>query len=136
MPTPVSATVATTSSYSAPTREGHAPSFGRELDRVRQEIREDLMEPLAIAHDEVRAIEVRHELDLLRDRGGSELVRGGPEHGGQVQRRVLELHLARDDPRDVHDVVDELPLQPDAPLHRLERADSSVRCRAARASRA
>src|SRR5690606_1598041 len=84
------------------------PVLGRVLDRVGEQVAEDLADPPLVALDHGDGIgQPRLEGDALRLRGGAELARdlgGDPPH---VHRLLLEPELARLGAGDVEDVIDQ-----------------------------
>ena len=89
-----------------------APLGRGELDRVREEVPHDLVEPAGVRGEGARA-RVQHGLhpDGLGLDRGLERVEHGLDHGRGIHRLHLEPHLAGDDPRDVEDVGDEPALE-------------------------
>lgn len=104
-------------------RDANVAAGGCELDRVRDEIPDDLLKPIRIDGDgRERRVEIRRDVNSLRL--GSRLQ--------SMERRVHErleprgyrgqLELAGDDARDVEQVFDEARLRPSGALDRLNRA--------------
>src|SRR5262249_52868049 len=102
-------------------REHDAAPRRRELERVPDKVRKYLVQALPVPDDDGAVPDAQVELDPLRDRGRHELVGRLAEQSGEVDRRALELDASGDDARHVHDVVDELRLEPDAALDRVDR---------------
>jgi hypothetical protein len=65
-------------------------------------------------------VEIGHDLDPLRVGRRARRVDGGADDGGEVHGRVVDADLARDDARDVEDVLDELSLRLRVPVDDLE----------------
>src|SRR5919204_10165 len=90
----------------------HAPARGRELDGVREEVPEDLLQALGVARDlRGRVVEARLNLDLFGLRGGAHRLDGGAHDRAQLDAPRVETHLPRDDARHVEQVVDDLLLR-------------------------
>ena len=86
-----------------------AAAFRSELDRVGEQVSHDLLQPPRVArHRRQRAGQGALEADALGLRGRRGGVEGRLDHGPQLERTRLEGELARDDPRRVEQVVDEL----------------------------
>ncbi len=88
-----------------------AAPLGRELDGVREEVPDDLLEPCGIAGDRTcERIEHLLNADLLgiggREHGGE----GGFDDLGKVQPLDVEPQVPRDDAGDVEQVLDDLGL--------------------------
>ena len=123
MPCPVSLTAISTLALDLAQTHVDAPTLGRELDGVGQEIPDHLLQAIGVA---------RHRPGPRVERGdqGQILARGGGAHG--LDRRLhhrdrvhdpdFEAQLAADDPRDVEQVLDQLALSARVPLDGLERA--------------
>ena len=115
-------------------RQVHGAAFRRELDGVRQQIPDDLLEPRAVrveradrrlrVDDDLDPLGVGHRLDDV-DRRADDVV--------HVDGRAREAELAGHDPRDVEQIVDQLGLPPRAVVDRVRRARALrvVECAAA-----
>ena len=106
MPRPVSCTTTSTAPYVDRALDAHAPG-PRVLERVRDEVPEDLDEPVAVAHD------LRQGGQVLLE-GEPAAIRLDPEGGGhvaedghEVDELPAELHPARLDLGDVQEIVDQ-----------------------------
>src|SRR6185295_19019151 len=99
----------------------------RELDRVREQVADDLLEPRGFA---ARAQELRlkphADPRLLRLRVRARELDGGGDDRGEVDAADLERELPGGDPRHVEEVVDQARLQADAPDDRLVRGLAAV----------
>jgi hypothetical protein len=80
-----------------------------ELDRVREQVEDDLAEPALVAEDRLgQAVAQRvGQLDALPRRGRGHDVEGALDRGPERERLGLEVDLARLDLREVEDVVDD-----------------------------
>ena len=105
-------------------RDDHAPARRRELDRVRDQVPDDLLDAVGIAQDPVllAGMVVEAHLDLLAFGGEAHRVHRGPDHGGERRRLQGQPELAGDDARDVEQVVDQLGLRRHVALDHLESA--------------
>ena len=85
-----------------------AAAVGRELDRVGQQVEQDLLE-LALVGDDLAELRVarRAERDAVPLRALAHQRHRVGERGRQVERRKLELHAPGLDLRQVEDVVDQ-----------------------------
>jgi hypothetical protein len=84
---------------------GNTSATRRELHRVRQQIPEDLLEPIGISDERLPApAEVGHELDALRGGGRSNHVDGRLDHGDDVAWLGVEADLPGSDPRRIQHV--------------------------------
>ena len=93
-------------------RDLHAAALRRELDRVRQQVPDDLLQPVGVAGDERRrAGRARLEADALGVGGGPHRLDRRLDHGRELDRLHVEPQLAGDDPRHVEQVLDELRLR-------------------------
>ena len=103
-------------------RDGHAAARRRELDRVRDQVPDDLLDAVGIAQDPVllARMVVEAHLDLLAFGGEAHRVHRGPDHGGERRRLQGQPELAGDDARDVEQVVDQLGLRRHVALDHLE----------------
>ena len=87
---------------------GHAP-LRRELDRVAEQVPQDLSHPAGVGDDRRRAPvrDLVAGLEPLLDRRGGHLGQGVLDDAGDVDRLGLDLELARLDLREIEDVADE-----------------------------
>ena len=98
---------------SAGARQAHGdhPAFRGELDRVVDEVPEDLLQPIRVSFDaRRRGIQRNVESDALRVGRRANRLDRRLHHRHQVDRAELEPQLARNDPRAIEDVFDELHL--------------------------
>ena len=94
-----------------------------ELHRIDEQVPHDLLEPVRIARDRPRArIEHALQTDPLGFGGRPHGVEGRLDDGREIHLADVEAHLARDDARDVEQVVDQLDLGVGIALDDLERA--------------
>ena len=94
---------------------------GRELDRVRQQVPDDLLQAVGIA---AQGPDRRHrdgELDVLGRRRRLHGRRRRVDHRGQVERPDAEADLPGDDPGDVQQVLDELGHRLGVAIDRVQR---------------
>src|SRR5207237_5445788 len=95
-------------------------AFRRELDRVQEQVRHDLLQPGGVALDEPeRGIGLRGDADLFRVGDRLRRLQRIVHDVGDVDGRAFEPQLARDDARDVEQIVDELRLPARAVVDRL-----------------
>ena len=95
----------------------------RELDRIDDEIADDLLQPLRVAAHEVAGrIDARVQRDGPRAGRRAERLDGGGDDPAEVHRRQLETEAPRHDAGHVEDVFDELRLELCVALDDLERA--------------
>ena len=90
--------------------EPHRALVG-ELDRVREQVLQDLLEPLLVGDDrrrDVRADHLHRELERLLLRERPERPLSELAHVGELELGGLDLHLPRLDLRQVEDVVDQV----------------------------
>ena len=98
----------------------HAAPLGRELDRVREQIPHDLLEPLGIARDGADlGVEYRLQLDGFGCGCRPHDLDRCLDDAGEMNGAYLDTHLAGDDAGHFEQVVDDLRLAPGAPLDRL-----------------
>ena len=103
-------------------REVHVSLVGRELDRVGQEVPEDLLQAVGIREDGPhRRVDAHAERDRLGGRRGPHGIDGGRRHRRRLDRACRDPQLAGDDARDVEQVLDELGERGRAALDRLQR---------------
>ena len=123
MPSPVSRTL--TSTLRAVARASatcDAAAARRELDRVGEQVPEDLLQPARVAGDRCRAVRVEHrsQADALgARRPGATVSTRGVDDAGEVQRLHVQPHLAGDDPAHVEQVLDDLRLRAGVALDRV-----------------
>ena len=88
--------------------DGHA-SGGGELDRVVDQVGQDLAQSRDVADDPIgyALVDAVGEFEFLGGRGDGEQVECFLDAGGQVDRLQFEVHLARLDLGEVEDVVDD-----------------------------
>jgi len=79
-----------------------------ELDRVRQEVPDDLLQPVAIAARLGHGGNVGRDRHALRFGGGPQRVERAANDLADVDARHVQDHLAVHDPRHVEDVLDQL----------------------------
>ena len=107
-----------------------AAAAGRELDRVRQQVPDHLLQPLRIArHRHAGLIDRRLQPDALRRRRRRHRFERLVDHARQVHRADVQPQLAGDDPRDVEDVADQLLLQLGVALDGLEHRRQALAAR-------
>ena len=121
---PVSATATLTSPFCAPSAEVDATARGRPMERVGEQVRDDLQHPVAVG-DEHRSLA---ELQVVLDPAGPRLLGerrvGALAEAPHVDLLAQEREAARVELGEVEDVTDE-PLEP----HRLLATTSSERPR-------
>src|SRR5262249_11262186 len=93
----------------------------RELDRIRQQVAQHLLQALGIAEGDPAMDDARVEPDVPRRSDRSELVARLAHRRGDVERARVERELSADDAGHVQQVVDELRLEARAALDRLQR---------------
>src|SRR2546422_5227758 len=100
-----------------------ATALGRELDGVREQVPDHLLQAATVApHPACCAAEDRLEPDALRLRRRTDGHDRGGDHVPQVHRPSLQAKLAGSDARDVRQVLDQPGERRDIALDRLERA--------------
>ncbi len=121
MPRPVSETRVCDLRLAALERHLDAPAARRELDGVRQEVPDDLLQAIGVAGDRPGVgIQMSDELEALGvDRGPYRVQRRG-DHGGEVDRTRLDPELPGHDPGHVQEVLDHPGLGTGVPLDHLE----------------
>ena len=84
------------------------PAGRRELERVGEQVLEDLLQPMRIGEDRFRHLrrQGNQELDPLGQRGPEHALHD-PAHDAQLDRLDVHLQLARLDPREVEDLIDQ-----------------------------
>ena len=98
-----------------------AATAGRELDRVREQVPDHLLQPIGVTEDPPRRrVDEAGKRDRLRLRCGRERVGCRLDDRSQLEGTAVELQLARHDAGDVEQVVDEARLGPGVPVHRLD----------------
>ena len=102
-------------------READFAAARAELHRIREEVPDDLLEAIRIADDldHVR-IDLADDGDVLGFGGWPGGLEGVAHDVAEIDRREVEAQLARDDPRHVEDVLDELDLDGGVALDDLE----------------
>ena len=104
-------------------RELDASFRRRELDGVRQQVPDHLLDAVRICNAQDRpAVVVGLELNLLGVGSAAHDVEGRVGQLGQVDGRRLKTELARHDPRDIEQVVDQLRLRAGVARDRGKRA--------------
>ena len=129
MPTPLSRTVELARRPRRRQRHVDASALRRELHGVREQVPDDLLQPVGVAdHAHARAsmsaLDRRSAWPARRrpDRRRSPL-----DDGREVDRRDVEPQLAGDDARDVEEVLDEAHLRAGVALDAAERALARLR---------
>ena len=85
-----------------------AAAFGRELDRIRYEIDDDLLQGTFVGHELAAArIDIRRHALALFAGTGERNGQGLFDDGLGIERDRLDIHFARLDLRDVENVIDE-----------------------------
>src|SRR5581483_11542803 len=98
------------------------PTLRYELDRVREEVGHDLLQPGRVATNaDAERRQVAPEDDALRLRRGTRLLDGDLDDRRQVDHPELERQLAGGDARDVEQILDQADLEPRIALDALER---------------
>jgi hypothetical protein len=101
----------------------HPTLSGRELDGVRHEVHDHLVQAQPVApHGDEAGLDVERQKDALLLGRMPERLDGLLDQGREVQHAKVELRLAGDDARDVEEIVDELRLKTRVPLDGLEPA--------------
>ena len=109
MPRPVSLTVTSTCELTRDRRSCTLPPRGGELDRVGQQVPDDLLEAFAITgYRRRQRIDDGLEPDAFGVRGGQHGGARVVQDRGKVHRRDVQAEPAGDDARDVEDVLDDL----------------------------
>ena len=105
-----------------------AAALGGELDRVRQQVVEHLLQAVEVAvdHDFVR-IGGETQLDPLRLRELARIGDRGIDDVDDVDALQVEIELAADDARGIEQIIDEPGLMVDVALDRLGRAPDQCR---------
>ena len=92
-------------------RDLHLAALGRELDRVREQVPNDLLQPAAVAEYWSRVgIQHRFDANVLGVGGRTHRVDGGADDLRQVDGGDIQPHLARNDAAHIEQVFDELRL--------------------------
>src|SRR5262245_25671966 len=106
----------------APEARFDAPAFIRELDGVREQIPDDLLQTVGVAEDHaVRRLNHLVQNDPFRFGAGPDDIDGGMKDVFDRDRLSVELEAAGDDPRGVEDVLDHLGLRLRALHYHLQR---------------
>ncbi len=96
-------------------------ALGRKLDRVREQIPDDLLQPCRIAGDAVGlGIEHMANLDFLGRGGRHDRFDRAEDDRGKVGRLDIEPHLARDNAIHVEQILNQLCLGAGIALDRFE----------------
>ena len=104
------------------------PAAWGELDGIRQEIPDDLLQTLRVARDgHARPIDGGLQLDALRGRGRRHCFQRILNYACEIDRPHVQAKLAGDDPRDIEDIADELFLELGISLDRLEDRGETLR---------
>ena len=115
-------------------REIHAALVGCELDGVRQEVREDLLQAVGIRDDGPhRLVDVDTQSDRLGGRRGLHGLDGRRHHRRRLDLARRDPQLAGDDARDVEQVLDALGERGRVALDRLQRPLAALLVEAAAA---
>src|SRR5581483_1171986 len=108
-------------------RDLHAAPFGRELDRVREQVPDDLLQAVRVT---LHQILTRAEYGLQTHAPGvsrrADRLDRVLYDAGDLDRRDFQPEFARNDSRDVEDVLDDLPLRHGALLNRLDGAPPAL----------
>ena len=89
-------------------RDRHAAAPRRVLDRVRHQVREDLLEALQIpVHPRLGRLRLEGKREVMLAGAGLERLERVPRHLDEVEPPPLEDDLAVGDARDVEEIVDE-----------------------------
>src|SRR5439155_20822701 len=91
----------------------------RELDRVRQQVPDDLLQPVAVTTGFKHVWNVDRDRDPLRLGGRPQRVERAIDDAANVDGGHFQKHLAVDDPRHVEDVLDQLLLRQSVALDHL-----------------
>ena len=92
----------------APQARFDAPAFVRELDGVREQIPDGLLQTVGVAEDHaVRRVNHLAQDDPFRFGAGPDDINGGMKDVFDHDRLGVELEAAGDDPRGVEDVLDQ-----------------------------
>ena len=103
-------------------REMNAAAGGRELDRVRQQVPDDLLQAIGIAHHGSAVDDLRCEIDVLRLRRRPQSIDRRLDHRFELDRPEVDPELAGDDAGNVEDVGDQLFLHMGVAFDGFERA--------------
>src|SRR5262245_8870820 len=88
------------------------PAFGRELDRVREQVPHDLLQTRRVAENQFgQAAEIGDKRNALRLGRRAHRVERGFKRRDQVNQTRLDAQLARDDARRIEQVFDDLKLR-------------------------
>ena len=118
--------------FGAPQARFDAPAFIRELDGVREQIPDGLLQTVGVAEDHaVRRLNHLVQGDPFRFGAGPDDVNGGMKDAFDLDRLGVELEAAGDDPRSVEDVLDQPGLRLRALRYHLQRV-ARLRLRSAR----
>src|SRR5262249_41275312 len=108
--------------FDAPKPRFDAPAFIRELDGVREQIPESLLQPAGVAEDRAaRSVSRLAQGDAFRLGAGPDDVNGGMKDVFDRDRVSVELEAAGDDPRGVEDVINQPCLRLRALRYHLQR---------------
>ena len=100
--------------------------LGRELDGVREQVPDDLLQAIGIRHDGPGLVEHDAEVDRLRGRGRPQRGDGGGDDRRRVHLLQRDPKPAGDDTREDEEVLDELGERVGVALDRFERARLAV----------
>src|SRR5690606_17504419 len=112
--------------------DGDPATRRRELERVADEVEDDLPQSLWVAQDGKGVLAVGRERDSLLLGLGAERFDRGFDELGEVEGPRLDRELAGHDARDVEELLDEAHLLPRVALDRLEAAAQGLRVEGAR----
>ena len=100
---------------------------GGELDGVRQQVPDHLLQPDRVAaHRRDRQIGRERQRDVLGERQRSDRIDGDPRHRDQIDLPRRHLQRARDDAGDIEQVVDDVRQRRRVPFDRRDRAAGGV----------
>ncbi len=101
----------------APRPDRDPAAAGRELDRVEEEVPEDLLHAVEVAEDDARRVLAGdRNRDVLGLGGGAHALDRRLGHGEEIDGGARQLHLPAEDARVVEQVRDEAALCLDAPI--------------------
>ena len=88
---------------------GHNGAFAGELDRIADQVGQDLLEPQRVAHQRQGRVAVHqaYQFELLGMRGGGEDGQGVLQQVAQVERHAVEHQFAGFNLREIEDFVDD-----------------------------
>src|SRR6185503_7249253 len=89
----------------------YKPSLGSELDRIGEEVPDDLLHPGGICLDMIRSrIQQELQLNVFPLRGRTNRIYGGPDYRNEFDRFYIQSEFAGDTSRNVENVLDKLCL--------------------------